>query len=212
MTVAYQLTRHDGLDAIFAVGRFGPVNVADFLRDVAALSERLLPRRHVINLCADRYHFTVALAAALMREQISILPPSDTAAVLGGVAAQFDGVYAIHDGATPPLELPAIAYPDIGAAAPPLSAIPAIPSDRKAVILFTSGSTGQPTPHVKTWGSLVRGSLAAGAALDVARLAGATVIGTVPQQHSYGLESTVMLALQHGLVLHHARPFYPADV
>src|SRR5579862_6597157 len=168
MTVAYKLTRHSRLDAIFAVGRSGPVTVGDFLRDVAALSEQLLPRRHVINLCADRYHFTVALAAALMREQISILPPSDKAAVLGGVAAQFEGVYAIHDGAIPSLELPAIAYPDSAAAAPGPSAIPSIPSERKAVVLFTSGSTGQPTPHVKTWGSLVRGAMAAGAALGVA--------------------------------------------
>jgi acyl-coenzyme A synthetase/AMP-(fatty) acid ligase len=43
-------------------------------------------------------------------------------------------------------------------------------------------------------------------------MAAATIIGTVPQQHSYGLESTVMLALQQGLAFHHARPFYPSDV
>jgi acyl-coenzyme A synthetase/AMP-(fatty) acid ligase len=90
--------------------------------------------------------------------------------------------------------------------------MPSIPAEQPAVILFTSGSTGQPTPHMKTWGSLVRSSLAAGVGLGVARIPTATIIGTVPQQHSYGLESTVMLALQHGLALHHARPFYPGDV
>jgi acyl-coenzyme A synthetase/AMP-(fatty) acid ligase len=34
----------------------------------------------------------------------------------------------------------------------------------------------------------------------------------VPPQHMYGLESTVMLAIQGGLPLHSARPFYPADI
>jgi len=46
----------------------------------------------------------------------------------------------------------------------------------------------------------------------VTSLPGAVVIATVPQQHSYGLESTVLLPLQHGLALHAARPFYPGDV
>ncbi len=39
-----------------------------------------------------------------------------------------------------------------------------------------------------------------------------TLVGTVPPQHMYGLESTVLMALRGGLVLHAGRPFYPADV
>jgi acyl-coenzyme A synthetase/AMP-(fatty) acid ligase len=39
-----------------------------------------------------------------------------------------------------------------------------------------------------------------------------TVLGTVPQQHSYGLESTVLMAMQGGLALHAGRPFFPADI
>ena len=46
----------------------------------------------------------------------------------------------------------------------------------------------------------------------MARHEGATLIGTVPHAHSYGLESTVMLPLQHGLLLTAERPFFPADV
>jgi acyl-coenzyme A synthetase/AMP-(fatty) acid ligase len=212
MTTAHPLMRHERLDAILGIAPSGPVTVANFLSDVAALALRLPERRHVVNLCVDRYRFTVALAAALVRDQLTLMPPSDTAGVLSSIASAFDGLYAIHDGAPPNIAMPVIAYPDNFAAGPSVSAIPAFPADQPAVILFTSGSTGKPTPHMKTWGSLVRSSLAAGTSLGVARFPGATVIGTVPQQHSYGLESTVMLALQHGLVLHHARPFYPGDV
>ena len=45
-----------------------------------------------------------------------------------------------------------------------------------------------------------------------ARRRGMAVLGTVPPQHSYGLESTVLMAMQGGLALHAGRPFYPADI
>jgi acyl-coenzyme A synthetase/AMP-(fatty) acid ligase len=40
----------------------------------------------------------------------------------------------------------------------------------------------------------------------------AFILGTVPHQHSYGLESIVMLALQHGLAFHRARTLLPGDI
>jgi acyl-coenzyme A synthetase/AMP-(fatty) acid ligase len=212
MTVAYPLARHPRLDAILATDRMGQVTVEKFLRDVAAISALLPPHRHVINLCNDRYHFTVALAAALMREQLTLMPPSNTAGVIADIATEFDGLYAIYDDTGPAVAIPAIAYPDLLASGPFPGTIPSLPADRATVILFTSGSTGRPTPHMKTWGALVQSSLAAGGRLGVARIPGATIIGTVPQQHSYGLESTIMLALQHGLAFQHVRPFYPGDV
>jgi hypothetical protein len=58
----------------------------------------------------------------------------------------------------------------------------------------------------------VTSALAEGGRLDIGRLAGASVLGTVPHQHSYGLESLVMLSLQHGLAPHAERLFYPADI
>lgn len=39
-----------------------------------------------------------------------------------------------------------------------------------------------------------------------------TVIGTVPPQHMYGLESTVLLALQSGNAFAAEKPFFPADI
>jgi acyl-coenzyme A synthetase/AMP-(fatty) acid ligase len=81
-----------------------------------------------------------------------------------------------------------------------------------AALAFTSGSTGTPMPNVKTWGAVVRSALAAGTELGVAAFPGAVLLGTVPQQHMYGFESTVLLAMHHGLALHAGRPFYPADI
>jgi acyl-coenzyme A synthetase/AMP-(fatty) acid ligase len=38
------------------------------------------------------------------------------------------------------------------------------------------------------------------------------LLGTVPVQHMYGLESTLLLAMQNGLALVAERPFYPQDI
>jgi acyl-coenzyme A synthetase/AMP-(fatty) acid ligase len=165
-----------------------------------------------VNLCVDRYRFTVALAAALLRDQVTLLPPSESAGVITDIAGQFEGAYLLHDRAAPNVAVPTMLYPAALQPAAEIASIPFIPADQTAIVLFTSGSTGRPTSHSKSWGSLVRSAWAAGRALGVATLRGATVLGTVPQQHSYGFESTIMLALQHGLALHHARPFFPADI
>ena len=90
--------------------------------------------------------------------------------------------------------------------------MPAIDSEQVAAIAFTSGSTGTPAPHPKRWGALVRGAQAEARALELGDTARATVVGTVPAQHMYGLESTVMLALHNGFALQARRPFYPADI
>jgi acyl-coenzyme A synthetase/AMP-(fatty) acid ligase len=209
--MALALLRHGTLDAPAIRRRGRTIAAGAFLGEIAALAERLPERPHVINLCRDRYRFTVGFLAALLRGQLSLLPPSDTPLVLGQVAEAYPGVYALADWDGPPLPFDILQVPDI-TDAPALGSIPAIPQERAAVVLFTSGSTGRPKPNPKSWGSLVASTFGGGRQLGIDALPGASLIGTVPPQHSYGLESTVMLALQHGLVMHAERPFYPADI
>ena len=82
--------------------------------------------------------------------------------------------------------------------------------------MLTSGSTGDPVPHAKPWGLLVRNAAAESArlaaALDRADLDGVTLVATVPAQHMYGFESSVLLALHGRATLDASRPFFPADI
>ncbi len=98
----------------------------------------------------------------------------------------------------------------------PATAVPVIDINLEAVCLLTSGSTGAPQPHAKRWGPLVAniGAEAERLAsfLQQPTLAGITLVATVPAQHSYGLESTVLLALLGGAAFDAGRPFYPADI
>ena len=82
--------------------------------------------------------------------------------------------------------------------------------------MLTSGSTGDPVPHAKPWGLLVTNARSEarrlGEALGRADLAGVSLVATVPPQHMYGFESSVLIALHGGAVLDAGRPFFPADI
>jgi acyl-coenzyme A synthetase/AMP-(fatty) acid ligase len=207
---AYAILRHRHADDIVAIRAQQPMTRAMFLRDVAALAARLPDHRYILNLCTDRYRFMVGFAAALCRRQISLLPPSGTANMFGAMAEDYPDLYALTD--TTQVPLPSLIYPETLDDDDARHAVPLIPGDQPALILFTSGSTGRPTPVAKSWGALVRSARAAGGRLAVRQLISPTVVGTVPHQHSYGLESTILLALQHGLIVDAGGLFYPADI
>ena len=78
----YPLLRVHRPEATFAWRDGSPISAARFLHDVAALADQLPAHRHVVNLCADRYDFTVGFAAALCRQQINLLPPHDAPELL----------------------------------------------------------------------------------------------------------------------------------
>ena len=89
---------------------------------------------------------------------------------------------------------------------------PDIDSEQLAAYVFTSGSTGSPLPYRKTWGRLVRCVRDGAQRLGLLDGRSYAVVGTVPPQHMYGFESTVLIALQTGAAICSERPFYPADI
>lgn len=182
-----------------------------FFAQVAAFAERLPDRPYVINLCEDRYLFTVAFAAALSRRQVTLLPPDRSRRSLELIFADYADKSVVSDTDLPlpngedriPIE------PDIAAAAAASHPFAPTPTDA-ALVAFTSGSTGRPQGHPKTWGSLQYGAELIQDALQLR--AGDSLVATVPAQHMYGLELSVLLPLVAGTVMAAARPFFPADV
>lgn len=169
-------------------------------------------RRFLVNLCADRYRFAVGLAAALLRRQVSLLPSNATADLLTRLGVDYPGVYCLTDDVLPPPVIESFSYPkglDQQRAHGP---VPQIAEDQLAAIGFTSGSTGRPTPHPKSWRSLAGSGLAEFERLGLARFPGMSLLATVPQQHMYGLESSILMVMQGGLTMHSGRPFFPADI
>jgi acyl-coenzyme A synthetase/AMP-(fatty) acid ligase len=203
----YDILDHEP-EEIVAIGPQGPIQAARFRRDVAALAARLPEAGFLVNLCTDRYRFMVGFAAALLRGQVSLMPAAATPAVLRDLAAEYCGLYALTDGLAP--DLPHLFVP---ASLPEAEeARLSIPGGQPAVVLFTSGSTGKPKPVTKSWSVLVHSARTAGERLGVAAMRGGCIVSTVPHQHSYGLESVITLAWQHGLSVAAGAPLFPDDV
>jgi len=188
------------------------VSAAQFCAAARDLAGRLPPRRFVINLCNDRLKFALGLAAALIARQTSLLPPSGAVGALQDLQASHPESYCLADEkAAPAAGLPAIVVPPWRPAAGAFE-IPSLPAGQMAYTAFTSGSTGRPQPHSSAWGSLVGAARRFGQAAGLAVGKRGSVLGTVPPQHVYGLETTVIMPLQFGAALHPGRPLLPADI
>ena len=190
-----------------------PVSIDRFLTDAYFLSRKLPSRPRVINLCQNRYRFLVSFAAALIKGQANVLPPYKTPQGLRSIASQFSEIYCLTDtGNQVKSGLPILQYPSETASLSKSLAIPEVAESHLAVIAFTSGSTGDPQLQLKSWGSLVKIARNTARRLITGNLKEATIIATVPPQHMYGLETSIMLPLQHDVALYGGHPFFPEDI
>ncbi len=188
-----------------------PVSAARFCAAAVRLAETLPRRRTVLNLCEDRLNFMLGFAAALIAGQVSLLPHSRAPVVVRELCAAYPDSYCLADGGNLLAGPPAFMVPPWTAFAGTADA-PQLSYHLDALIAFTSGSTGRPEAHSKTWGSLVSDarSLCSDFGVDRSKLSSA--VGTVPPQHVFGLETTVMMPLQNGVAVHSGLPLLPADI
>jgi acyl-coenzyme A synthetase/AMP-(fatty) acid ligase len=206
----FPLIAHHRLDAVLARRGGAAVSAGRFLSDVDHLARLLPTGRHVLNLCRDRYRFTVALAACIASGRVSLLPSTYTPEMVRQMRRIAPELFCIADQDEPGVDLPVVAYPASTPGPATETAVPEIDGEQVVAQVFTSGSTGVPEPHLKRWGNLVRNVRAEAKRLGITPEH--TIVGTVPAQHMYGLESTVLMPLQSGAAFHAGRPFYPADI
>ncbi len=211
------LLSHGTPTAVIAYRDGAPVTAQRFLSDAARLARSLPLGDHVLNVCADRYRFTVGLAACLITGRVSLLPSTHTPEVIGELAGFAPDAFCLTDDPHCDIGLPKHHYSepahgDDGPAGGAAWTVPQIPVAQLAAIVFTSGSTGTPLPYRKTWGRLARCVRDGAPRLGLLDGRSHTLIGTVPAQHMYGFESTVLLALVSGNAFSAERPFYPADI
>jgi acyl-coenzyme A synthetase/AMP-(fatty) acid ligase len=207
---------------VVAYRRGAPIYANQYLRDVYSVAQNLPSAKYVLNVCGDRYNIAVLLAAVMLSEKISLLPPNTAARTLQTLVESYHDVIVVGDeisigaGNQVPTSagttsLESLLAPSFAGSTP----VPSFSGEQLVGILFTSGSTGEPTPNPRTWGALCAGVRAEAKALMLDALCQegtVAILGTVPAQHSYGLESTLALPLQNGYVLSADQSFYPADI
>ena len=212
------LISHTQPDQIVAWYKSEAITAAKFLGDVQYLANLLPQDRYILNVCRDRYHFAVGLAAAIIKNKISLLPPSHTPDMVEQLLKYSNGVFCLHDQVNCDIALPRVLFPQEFVRSESATnqsknfQVPLINVEQLIAIVFTSGSTGSPVPHEKHWAALVQNVQAQATRLNLSRDNRCCLVGTIPPQHMYGFESTILLPLQSGNVLHGDQPFYPADI
>ena len=195
-----------------------PVLVPEFLRDVRHLARSFPPCTHVLNACVDRYHFTVGLTAALLCGRVSLFPSGQAPEMLRQLSALAPDAIWLTDEDGSGNGLPCMSYPRERAAAsaavapPEPDTAPQIDEGQLIGYVFTSGSTGTPLPYRKSFGRLIGCVQEQARRLGLSGAARWAILATVPPQHMYGLEASVLLPLANGHALCAERPFYPADI
>ncbi|GAB3187463.1 AMP-binding protein [Hydrogenophaga aquatica] len=212
MSTSPLVTRHQ-LDDVLVWRPAGPVTVREFIGKAQAIAASLPATRWVINLCEDRYHFALTLAACAMSGRVSLQPASQSAETLAWLTSDHPGAVCLAEHITvTDTRLRPCLFPAVDdLPAHPVHDIPRIDDSATVAMLFTSGSTGMPQAHRKTWGKLVRNGRTEAEALGVAQRPHA-IVGTVPAQHSYGFESTFLIALHGGCSFWSGKPFYAQDI
>lgn len=193
-------------DDSFAFVGNGVVKTSEFDANAASIADRIPQAGKVLNLCEDRYRFMLAFRAALSRRATTLLPYSHSSQAIGEMIDANAGCMVIDD-RTLDHSTPCRTTDE---------SIHEIP-DFMAAVGHTSGTTGVPSAHVKWWSHLQATTalnadtiLAALAPRD--RQAPPCILATVPPQHMYGFEMSVLLPLLAGFRVHCGRPLLPADV
>jgi len=206
------LVGHAHAEATVAHEDGRPVAAARFVADVVALADRMPPGGGaVLNGCAQRYGFAVTLCAAALADRVSLLPPARSPQVLLRACAPWRDrgqLVIVTDDPRALLDAPLL-RPPAGAGAALQWPPPAIADDQVVALAFTSGSTGSPQPHAKTWGAMVASARAEAAALGLTGAGPVALLATVPPQHMFGLETSVMLALANGFAFDAGQPLHP---
>jgi acyl-coenzyme A synthetase/AMP-(fatty) acid ligase len=188
-----------------------------------ALAVQIDPASTLCNLCNSRVGFLVTWLAALRRGCLQLLPPSSGHADLVAMLESSKDPYIVVDD---PQSLKPdwsdharclVHVPDASSSHIPDADLAWSPDwDAPLVRLYTSGSTGTPEPQIKTLGQLSLGAQLLGARLGedidggLAGLGG--IVCSVPPQHMFGIETSVMLSLVHGVPVLNRCPLLPADV
>lgn len=181
------------------------VSVAQFLEELARVAACLDPAPAALNLAEDRYAFTLLFCALLSRGQINLLPPSRSPAAVAATAGAFGHCHTVDDG-----DLPGSG--PSGLTKPSAPAVPRVTAGATALIAYTSGSTGEPRAFPRTWDQACTGHAGSRQRLQSWFGERFSLVATVPPQHMYGWEFSVLLPLQAEVAVHAGRPLFPADI
>ncbi len=205
MSEAISLISDDRPSRVFAWTINGPITTGQALSEIEALARELATGEAYLNLCTDRYLFTLTFAAICLAGGTNLLPSNHNDSAMADVRRQFPGAAVLDD----EIVREAFARAVVEPVHSPTS--PTVPGEQCCAVVFTSGSTGQPTGHRKSWRELYEIAQALESRL-FGHDDGYNIVATVPPQHMYGLETSVLPVLHSGCAANTRVPFLPWEI
>ena len=198
-------------NTVFSVFNGRPISCNELLNHALQISQQLPEKTHAINLCRNRYLFTVAFLAVTIRNQINLLPANQSKNTISGLLTGQPQSYCIADNEIDYSEEFFFIEP-----LPPCGEVaaenfPVVNPEQVVSVSFTSGSTGNAKAIAKTWGELQCSAGLATQQLKIHRQP-LTVVSTVPPQHMYGLETSLFWPMFSELTCTGGQPFFPEDI
>ncbi|MCH8477050.1 MAG: AMP-binding protein [Wenzhouxiangella sp.] len=203
------LTRR--LDELIALRDGEAVTAGRFIAQSLSLAGAMPGAGAVVNLCQDRHAFSVALAAALCAGRSTLLPANRLPATIDDLLRERPDSLVISDQRIEGLGHPQMDPSAALAVGAQADAVPQIPADLLAAEVFTSGSTGSATRVIKFWRTLHDSSLINAAEYGPGP-ALTHLVATVPPQHMWGLETSVLLPWFAPVTINSGQPFFAADI
>lgn len=176
----------------------------EFIKNVAVLARSMKKHKYAINLCEDRYLFALAFAACMMQQQISLMPASRAEKEIEALEQDYQDTHRIDDELIKTLLSSSAITKEVS--------LSKIDTKQLVAIVFTSGSSGKPKANPKQWGALVDSAQRVASQLRLNQPSQHTLIATVPPQHMYGFETTIIFPLVTGVCVHSSKPFFPDDI
>ena len=186
------------------------ITQSEFIADVTHFQsqlQQLKPASQVVLFHPDTYQFAVRLFALATRGHTVILPPNgqpETLQIFLQQSAIFcgdDSHLLFTDGLLNIENQPAIVNP---------SSVELTWPSEAMVVFYTSGSSGQSKPIVKSWHVLNRELMVLSSSFQL--LGRLTFISTVSHQHIYGLLFRLLWPLANGHIIDSAQLQYPEHI
>ena len=173
----------------------------DFLQDINSLNSQLPNNKYIINICENRYYFMLLFVSCVLKSKINLLPNYKTTVEIKRLKKEYIDCCTIDD-IFVSKHINKIQEKSV-------KITNNIDKNQEVAILFTSGTTGEPKANIKKWGQLYTSAINANKRLA---FESKNIVATVPPQHMFGFETTIIYPLIFGLTVHQNTPFYPLDI
>lgn len=194
------------MDEVIAFRAGEAVSAGHFFELAKALSLKLPKHRYVFNMFKDRFEYLLAFCASTIAGQCTLMPPNRLHKTLDQLAEKYPDSYFIDN-----LEL-FVRVDDKDGSGYQGGDVPLIPDEQLCAIAFTSGSTGEPNPNPKYWETLRVATLGNARLMLNGNDERINMVATVPPQHLWGMETSILLPLLSNVSICDLTPFYPQDI